>query len=304
MPLLKGKKNIGRNITELEEHGSRPRSHKQILAIALHEGLDKKAMGGGIAKLASGGVGGSAGGLAASPFAGDQAPAVTINQPQGLSGALPQSQGIPIGLQLAAIKAMTKADADVRGNSQNNNNSAATDQQMMRMMQQQPQATQGMSKGGVFGVLNAKPPRSLARVTEPQVTSGFLHSTIPGRTDRLATSVRAGSHIIPADVVSSFGQGNSLAGARNLDTTMRALPSAFAKGGRTTKSAPPSPPLSGQDDHQPVMLAGGEYVVGPEEVRAIGEGDQKKGHDILDKMIVRVRRKEAHKMLKLPGPKK
>ncbi len=36
MPLLKGKANIGRNITELREHGSRPRSQKQILAIALH----------------------------------------------------------------------------------------------------------------------------------------------------------------------------------------------------------------------------------------------------------------------------
>mgnify|MGYP001563210582 CR=1 FL=1 len=35
MPLLKGKANIGRNIEELTEHGSRPRSHKQIVAIAL-----------------------------------------------------------------------------------------------------------------------------------------------------------------------------------------------------------------------------------------------------------------------------
>lgn len=35
MPLLPGKSNIGKNIKELEEHGTRPRSHKQILAIAL-----------------------------------------------------------------------------------------------------------------------------------------------------------------------------------------------------------------------------------------------------------------------------
>ena len=35
MPLLTGKANIGRNITELEQHGTRPRSHQQILAIAL-----------------------------------------------------------------------------------------------------------------------------------------------------------------------------------------------------------------------------------------------------------------------------
>ncbi len=37
MPLLPGKKNIGTNIKELTEHGSRPRSHKQIVAIALSE---------------------------------------------------------------------------------------------------------------------------------------------------------------------------------------------------------------------------------------------------------------------------
>ena len=43
MPLLAGKENIGRNITELEQHGSRPRSKKQILAIALHAaGVAKK----------------------------------------------------------------------------------------------------------------------------------------------------------------------------------------------------------------------------------------------------------------------
>jgi hypothetical protein len=41
MPLLPGKANVGPNITELEEHGSIPRSHAQILAIALHTALDK-----------------------------------------------------------------------------------------------------------------------------------------------------------------------------------------------------------------------------------------------------------------------
>lgn len=36
MPLKPGKENIGANIKELEEHGTRPRSKKQILAIALN----------------------------------------------------------------------------------------------------------------------------------------------------------------------------------------------------------------------------------------------------------------------------
>lgn len=37
MPLLPGRKNISRNISELTHHGSRPRSHAQIVAIALSE---------------------------------------------------------------------------------------------------------------------------------------------------------------------------------------------------------------------------------------------------------------------------
>ena len=42
MPLLKGKKNIGKNIKELEEHGKIPRPKNQIIAIALKEAGEKK----------------------------------------------------------------------------------------------------------------------------------------------------------------------------------------------------------------------------------------------------------------------
>ena len=45
MPLRKGKANIGYNIKELEEHGTRERSHKQILAIALKEAGESKKPG-------------------------------------------------------------------------------------------------------------------------------------------------------------------------------------------------------------------------------------------------------------------
>lgn len=43
MPLRKGKDQVGWNIRELTNHGSRPRSHRQIVAIALHAaGVPKK----------------------------------------------------------------------------------------------------------------------------------------------------------------------------------------------------------------------------------------------------------------------
>jgi hypothetical protein len=43
---------------------------------------------------------------------------------------------------------------------------------------------------------------------------GLLESEIPGRTDHIPLSVAAGSYVMPADVVSGLGEGNSLAGAR------------------------------------------------------------------------------------------
>lgn len=155
------------------------------------------------------------------------------------------------------------------------------------------------SRGGVMSSLNFKPPRGLARITEPEPDAGhgFLHSAVPGRTDRLAINVRHGSHIIPADVVSAFGQGNSLAGAHHLDTLMRSLPQGYKSGGEVKKDELPT-------TKEPILAAGGEYVVSPEIVRAIGGGSLEEGHKILDKMITETRKKEAKRMLKLPGPKK
>lgn len=42
MPLKRGPSAVGANIRELTEHGTRPRSHKQIVAIALSAALGKK----------------------------------------------------------------------------------------------------------------------------------------------------------------------------------------------------------------------------------------------------------------------
>jgi hypothetical protein len=46
---------------------------------------------------------------------------------------------------------------------------------------------------------------------------GFIASDTAGRTDRLPMSVVADSFVMPADVVSGLGQGNSLAGPRMLN---------------------------------------------------------------------------------------
>jgi hypothetical protein len=45
---------------------------------------------------------------------------------------------------------------------------------------------------------------------------GMINSAVPGRTDKLPMNVRSGSYILPADIPSALGQGNSAAGGQIL----------------------------------------------------------------------------------------
>lgn len=295
MPLKKGKSQaaISANISELTHHGSRPRSHSQIVATALSQA--KK-----LPKRSTGGL--SAAGF---PTTGN-----STGTPQysglGYFSPPPGSSGIPYALQMKALQEAQKAQQLPKLTPTSSSGPITPYGASQSAQPPDTSTAESFGKGGnlslsggVSGVLSLKPPKSLARTTEPVASGGFIHSAIPGRTDRLAMNVKHGSHIIPADVVSSLGQGNSLAGARHLDMMLRALPQVFKKGGTVSPSPPPR-----IKDHEPILAAGGEYIVPPEEVKRVGEGDHDKGHGRLDKMIVNVRRREAKRMLKLPPPKK
>jgi hypothetical protein len=51
-----------------------------------------------------------------------------------------------------------------------------------------------------------------ARATGGKVHKGAIHSTVAGRTDHLPMHVASGSYVIPADIISAMGEGNSMAG--------------------------------------------------------------------------------------------
>lgn len=128
-------------------------------------------------------------------------------------------------------------------------------------------------------------------------TVGYIHSKVPGRTDKLPTTVPSGAYVIPADIVSGFGEGNSMAGAHFLERLFHSGPYGIphrAQGGRLGGNHPPTP----------VILAGGEFVVAPEAVKKVGGGDIDKGHEVLDRMVVKQRKKLVGTLSKLPGPKK
>jgi hypothetical protein len=60
----------------------------------------------------------------------------------------------------------------------------------------------------------------------------------------------------------------------------------------------------GEDDHVPIIAAGGEYIIHPDVVQDVGHGDMKEGHDVLDKFVIKVRKHHIETLKKLPGPKK
>lgn len=124
----------------------------------------------------------------------------------------------------------------------------------------------------------------IARATGGSVHVGPIHSAVGGRTDHLAIDVPSGSYVIPADIVSGLGQGNTANGLKVLE---RMFPPIHAIGSR--KSVP-------------IMAAGGEFTVSPEVVKKIGGGDEKKGHAVLDKFIINSRKKLVKTLKKLPGP--
>ncbi len=152
------------------------------------------------------------------------------------------------------------------------------------------------------------------------VQPGMLKSPIPGRTDKLPISVPAGSYVIPADIVSGLGQGNSDAGNAILGKMFKSGPLGMKAPARVGASAKrqTAPLLKGAKisakatgfadgggvEEVPVIAAGGEYILHPEQVMSVGGGDMDRGHEILDAFVLHSRKQLVKTLKKLPGPAK
>ena len=137
------------------------------------------------------------------------------------------------------------------------------------------------------------------------VHHGPINVAIPGRTDRLPINVFSGSYVIPADIVSGLGEGNTLAG-NEVIKRMFFTPDGLQKasGGSATLRA-----KYGINGHYheprrkvPVIVAGGEYIIPPEIVEQLGGGDMEIGHKKLDDFVLQQRKALRQKLSKLPGP--
>jgi len=128
-----------------------------------------------------------------------------------------------------------------------------------------------------------------------KVFHGALKAPIPGRTDRLPIHVHSGSYVIPADIVSGLAEGNTEAGYAVIK---KMIEEAMAK----------SPTEESEEDEAPgtvaAIVAGGEYILTPDEVRAFGDGDLDAGHKVLDAFVKSQRKQNIKTLRKLPAPVK
>lgn len=133
----------------------------------------------------------------------------------------------------------------------------------------------------------ARRSRAEGGVANEKIHVGPIHSNVAGRTDHLPINVPSGAYVIPADIISAMGEGNTMAG--------------FQIANKVFGLQEESP------DHQPVEIvaAGGEYVIAPGNVaNLVGGGDIDVGHRNLDEFIKTYRAKTIRTLSKLPGPKR
>ena len=142
----------------------------------------------------------------------------------------------------------------------------------------------------------------------PKLFHGPIHSPVAGRTDHLPMHVASGSYVLPADIISSMGEGNTMAGfkaAKKIFSQPRPMSGAPYGQGPLPYGASPMGRAAGGATHAvPVVVAGGEYVIHPDDVTHIGGGDMDHGHAILDAFVKKQRAKTVKTLQKLPGPKK
>jgi hypothetical protein len=145
---------------------------------------------------------------------------------------------------------------------------------------------------------------------------GFLHSSVPGRTDKLPISVSGGAYVLPADHVAALGQGNSLAGANIVNKMFKMGP--YGSGPTALKGtgahiphlnlAAKAPKFAegGHEGHgkpTPIVAAGGEIVIPPHKIIE-RFGDLDHGHKALDQWVVETRKNHVKTLRKLKPPRK
>ena len=141
--------------------------------------------------------------------------------------------------------------------------------------------------------------------------SGFIPGQAGGRADTRPKTVERGSYILPSDIVSAVGDGNSIAGAAKLGKMFNTgpfgakTPKIKGRPLKTTKIIRQRFQDGGmmEGDTADIMASDGEVILDPATLIA-KFGDLDLAHDALDQFVVQMRKQNVKKLSKLPGPKR
>lgn len=183
-----------------------------------------------------------------------------------------------------------------------------------------------MNRGGIPALLHkakkmARGGSDISGGYHPRHPAGMIKSSIPGRTDKIPMGVPPGSYVLPADFVSALGQNNSMSGEKIIGKMFNSGPyspgSTGQLSGKLKTARQPKPPRlhlgkfaaggeteqDGQED-VPIIAAGGEVILHPDQVRNVGHGDLSAGHRVLDSLVLKVRKEHIRTLQSLKPPKK
>ena len=125
--------------------------------------------------------------------------------------------------------------------------------------------------------------------------SGLVTGLTSGRGDHISATVPKGAYVVPADVVSGMGGGNTAAGGHMLSKMMPGTGQGmrFASGGIAGGTPVPVN----------IQISPGEFVVHPEHVAALGDGDPQAGANLLDALVSKVRQSNMQVAAGMPSPR-
>jgi hypothetical protein len=151
----------------------------------------------------------------------------------------------------------------------------------------------------------------IRRAEGGQVFHGPIMSTVPGRTDQHDMDVASGSYVLPSETVSHLGENNTMAGLekikqlgphglRHMVRSSAGAHDIISKHKRRAAGGGLEQQSVGQPI--PVVTAGGEHVLSPQEVGVIGDGDMTLGHRLLDNFVLKNRKKHISTLKALKPP--
>ena len=176
--------------------------------------------------------------------------------------------------------------------------------------------------GGMLGMgmSEAEPwwTRSEARSADAPM-SGYLHGATAGRADALKGTAASDSYILPAEEIAGLGEGNSLMGARVIQSMLNSGPHGIPQERQRAGRGLPHPPSAqeprefqakggGVQHHegQPttkVALSHGEYSMSPEEVmRFTGQKDRASAMRVMDLFTMELRKRHIKDLKGLKPP--